>query len=1186
MARPSIFRAALAAVSLCVAPSGTHPQSAPPALFDGKSLAGWTGDPKLWRVEGGELVGRVDKIMGAHAYLVSDRSVANFRLTVEAKIATKHNNSGILFRAQPSKGKGPSGFKGYQAEIGGRHGLYWCDLYEDQGRGWLERTGGGLKVNPDGWNVYEIVAVGERLMMALNGEFCFDRKDPAGARAGRLALELHDAGPMEVRFRSFKLEENPKPVLETVALDDRMQRSDQSRALTPQEAVNAMTMPEGFVASVVAAEPVVRQPVAFTFDGRGRIWIAEAHSYPRRRSDAEAQDRIIILEDRDGDGRFETHKTFVDNLNLVSGLQVGFGGVWVGAAPYLLFIPDRDGDDRPDGAPQVLLDGWGYDDTHETLNSFIWGPDGWLYGNQGIFVSSQVGKPGTPPQDRAHFNVATWRYHPVRHEFEVYAQGGSNQWGLDFDDSGQAFFAACRSRRGGGPVTHVVQGAYYWRQVGTHRYPHVYEPMMASIDHDHDWTGGGLEKYGGHSHVGTMVYLGDNWPDRYRNHLFMHNLHGGRINHEVPSRRGSGFLFRHAERDFWFANDPWFVGVALTYGPDGAVYMIDWYDQQHCHHSQVEKWDRSNGRVYRIAYGNPAPRRVDLDAAPDDELVRLQRHKNDWFVRTARRVLQERAAASRLSPGVVPALRAMLQNEPARNHKLRALWALHVVGGIDDRLGDRLLGYPDEMVRGWAVQLLGERRDLSPARIARFAAMARRDRSPLVRLYLASALQKIPPAARWPLIEALASRAEDAGDANLPHITWFGTEPLVAGDLDRAVRLASRARIPTLARFIYRRAAMEPGGVERVLGVMSRMRDEAQKKPVLEAIGQALEGRTGLALPAAWTKLGPPLLGSDDYDVRHAAELVAARLGDARVFPPMRQVLLDPDASPAHREHALDVVALDGAPESARALLAAVDDWGLRRRALRALGKFDNPEIARRLVEGLGRWEADARNVALETLASRPRSAVALLEAVAARRVPREVLRGPVARQIARLEDARATTLLAQVWGAIRRGPADKAAAVARYKALYARNPELMYDASSGRLVFQKACAACHQLFGEGGTLGPDLTGTNRNDLDYLLENIVDPNALIGKDFQMSVVEKRDGQVLTGLIHQETGTSVTVRNVGGDVTVDRKQVTRVERSDVSMMPEDLLAPLPEKDVQDLLRYLRSSRQVPLPTASR
>jgi putative membrane-bound dehydrogenase-like protein len=225
--------------------------------------------------------------------------------------------------------------------------------------------------------------------------------------------------------------------------------------LPADKAAQVMTLPEGFHATAFAAEPDVKQPIAMTLDDRGRVWVAEGYSYPVKAPEGQGQDRILIFEDTDGDGKFDIRKVFFEGLNLVSGLEVGFGGVWIGQAPHLLFIPDRNGDDVPDAQPQVLLDGWHDEDTHETLNSFIWGPDGWLYGCHGVFTHSLVGKPGTPDEQRTPLNAAIWRYHPTRHSFEVFAHGTSNPWGVDFNDHGQSFLTCCVIPH----LFHVVQGA-------------------------------------------------------------------------------------------------------------------------------------------------------------------------------------------------------------------------------------------------------------------------------------------------------------------------------------------------------------------------------------------------------------------------------------------------------------------------------------------------------------------------------------------------------------------------------------------------------------------------------------------------------------------------------------------------------------------------------------------------------
>src|SRR6266699_2437699 len=240
--------------------------------------------------------------------------------------------------------------------------------------------------------------------------------------------------------------------------------------LPPEQAAKEMTLPAGFKATLFAGETDVKQPIAFAIDDRGRLWVAEAYTYPVRAPEGQGKDRILVFEDTDGDGKFNRRTVFMEGLNLVSGLEVGFGGVWVGAAPYLMFIPIKDGDEpKPAGPARILLDGWAYQDTHETLNTFTWGPDGWLYGCHGVFTHSNVGKPGTPPAKRVPLNAGVWRYHPTRHVFEVFAHGTSNPWGLAFNDVGQMFVSACVIPH----CFHIIQGGRYQRQAGEHFNPYT-----------------------------------------------------------------------------------------------------------------------------------------------------------------------------------------------------------------------------------------------------------------------------------------------------------------------------------------------------------------------------------------------------------------------------------------------------------------------------------------------------------------------------------------------------------------------------------------------------------------------------------------------------------------------------------------------------------------------------------------
>ncbi|MHC5544546.1 PVC-type heme-binding CxxCH protein, partial [Singulisphaera rosea] len=286
---------------------------------------------------------------------------------------------------------------------------------------------------------------------------------------------------------------------------------------------------------------------------------------------------------------------------------------------------------------------------------------------------------------------------------------------------------------------------------------------------------------GGHAHVGAMLYLGDNWPDDYRNSVFTCNVHGHRINRDTLERSGSSFVAKHG-KDFLFANDTWFRGLELKYGPDGAVYLTDWSDMGECHETDGDLAHRENGRIFKVSYGTPRPVKVDLAALSDDELVQLQLHKNDWYVRNARRLLQERAAKGKDLSKAHAALRAIFETNPETTRKLRALWTLYATEGLSSgQLRDQL-AHQDEYVRNWAVRLLVDSKTPDRRTLAEFERLAREDRPPLGRLSLASAWQRTPVDQRRGIAEGLIAHAEDVRDPYLPLMVWYGVEPMVPAD--------------------------------------------------------------------------------------------------------------------------------------------------------------------------------------------------------------------------------------------------------------------------------------------------------------------------------------------------------------------------------------------------------------------
>jgi putative membrane-bound dehydrogenase-like protein len=951
--------------------------------------------------------------------------------------------------------------------------------------------------------------------------------------------------------------------------------------LPPKKAAEVMTVPPGFTVKLFAGEPDVKQPIAMCLDDRGRVWVAEAYSYPIRRPDKEAKDRILIFEDTKGDGTFDKRTVFMEGLNRVSGLEVGHGGVWIGAAPYLLFVPVKEGEDKPAGPAKVLLDGWGSEDTHETLNTFLWGPDGWLYGCHGVFTHSRVGKPGTPDERRIPINAGIWRYHPTRHVFEVFAHGTSNPWGIDFDDWGQMFCEACVIPHN----WHLIQGGRYHRQAGPHFNIYTYADLQTIAEHRH-YLGnnphGGNEKSdsagGGHAHCGTMIYLGGAWPERYRNQMFMGNIHGRRLNVDHLTKRGSGYVASRSP-DFLLANDAWARFINLRYGPDGNVFLFDWYDKQACHHGDPGIWDRENGRIYKICYEGTKPVKVDLRSLSDRELVALQLHRNDWYVRHARRILQERGG----SKEVHDELEKIAFEQADETRRLRGLWALHCTHGLTPERLKRALADRGEHMRAWAIQLALEEGKAAAPLLEKLVSLAAKDPSPVVRLYLASAAQRLPLAERWDLLQGLVSHAEDAADHNLPLMYWYAAEPLAEVDSSRALALADRAKLPLLLPFMIRRISSQgtKEAIAPLVKALGQTDDVARQRAFLDGIRAGLKGHRNIGIPAGWAEVSARLLASTLPEVRNGAIALGVLFGDRTAFAELRKVVMDEKADLALRRVALSSLVDardDKLPPELHRLVAGT---ALRHEAIVALAGFDDPRTPAVLLEAYPTAAQAEKRAIVATLAARVNYARALLDAVGAKKVPAADVSADVVRQLGNLRDAALDKRIGEVWGIVRSTPMERVATIKRYRAMLLSPPKVLPDVALGRSLHNKTCAQCHVLFGVGGKVGPELTGANRASLDYLLENILDPSAIIPKEYAATLVTLLNGRVITGIVRSETPAALTVVTATETLTIPRKDIEKLEPSSTSMMPEDQLKPMSEHEVRSLIAYLQSPVQTPV-----
>jgi len=704
-------------------------------------------------------------------------------------------------------------------------------------------------------------------------------------------------------------------------------------------------------------------------------------------------------------------------------------------------------------------------------------------------------------------------------------------------------------------------------------------------------------------------------------------MHGLRANQEILERRGSGFVGRHAP-DFFFAGDPWFRGMELSYGPDGGVFVLDWTDTGECHESTGVH--RTSGRIYKITYGQngngfggaPKPagearaRSFDLAKLSVGELVKLQTHANEWFSRQARLELASRAASDRGLGAAARQLRELFDRQDDLVAKLRAFWTLYAIGATDEAFLRAQLRHLNEHVRTWAIRFLTDTWPLdtvmsqrpggkseiqnpnsemerslvtSAATLQEFVRVAKTDSSGLVRLALASALQRLPVSQRADLAAPLIARKEDANDHNLPLLIWYGLIPVADADPAGLARLAAQSELPPTRKLIARRLAEEieknPAPLNDLLK-LTAAKPAAFQADILNGMADGLTGWHKARKPAAWDALATSLANSTDAALRDRVRDLSVLFGDGRALDAVKKVALDQHADLNARKTALQTLIDNRAPDLRPLCEQLLNERFLNSVAARGLAGFDDPAVGARLVKAYRQFHPSERGQLLSALVSRPTFASALLDAVAEGKIPRADISAFHARQVRSLNDPALNKKLVETWGELRDSPTDKQQVIARWKAQLNPTSLAKADLSQGRLVFNTACAACHTLYGEGGKVGADLTGGGRDNLDYLLENIMDPSAVVTADFRMSVVELKDGRVLNGLIAAKTERTLTLKTMTETLTVERSEIATIRESALSLMPEGLLEALPADQARDLIAYLMHNSQVPLPAAGK
>ncbi|MDP1587056.1 MAG: c-type cytochrome [Prosthecobacter sp.] len=964
---------------------------------------------------------------------------------------------------------------------------------------------------------------------------------------------------------------------------------DDTPPTPPQEAVKNFKTRSDVAIDLMAHEPEVEQPLYVSWDSKGRMWVTQYRQYqfpaglkivsydqhlrakfdkvplPPPRGEKGA-DKITVFEDTDGDGFFDKHEDVITGLNIASAALHGMGRIWVLNPPYLLSYPDADFDAKPDGDPEVELSGFGLEDTHSVATNLQWGMDGWLYGANGSTTTGNVSSANT--KNVKWEGQCIWRYHPKKKIFEIYAEGGGNTFSLDFDSKGRLFSGTNGATRG----MHYEQGSYGikgWGKHGPLTNPYAFG-WFEHMKHEGDnkrfpqaftvYEGGLL----GSAYEGRIIA-----PNALQNLVY------------VSERIADGSTFRTKdEEQLITTTDRWFRPVWAGVGPDGGFYMADWYDTRLSHVSPVDDWHKTSGRIYRVrpASGAPKLKPFDLSKASGEELLGYLSHANEWFRKQAVLEIGWRNLAD-----LVPKLKTMLNGSQA----LEALWALDglfqagAFGSVDAAVIIMSLHeHPDPMIRRWRMRLIPDwNGGYTQHELEQWA---KTEKHLEVRAQILATAKRLPAQTALPLLWSGDSEDESG---HLPLLAWWALESKAEKERE-AVFTFLKADPDFLKTTLFREHLAEKlakryalaGGDENFNScaeLLSLSADEGIRAPVIRGIAAAFEGAEMPKLPESLTK------ALNDYMAKQSGGdlTLALRSGNADALKKALALLADKNASNTARIAIAKTLAELGKQEAVMpmvAILKAANPPSLKRGILQAAAKFDDKRIPEALLLG---WEGQIagdkalREDALRVMAGRKEWAQVLVSFVNDWKVPVKHFTIDIVRQLSLHKDADIDASIDKHWrGLLATAPTEaKKKEAERIKAVLKTG---LGDAEKGKLHFTARCAICHKLFGEGGTLSPDLTGFDRANVDFWLDNLFNPSMEIREGFGAYIVKTKSGQFLTGLIDAQDANGIVIKDMASNKTpVKQADIESLEASPISLMPEGLTTGMTDADLKDFFAYL-------------
>jgi len=964
----------------------------------------------------------------------------------------------------------------------------------------------------------------------------------------------------------------------------------------PDEANRKIRVSPEFNLSLVAAEPMVVNPISLDWDPRGRMWVAITPGYPFKPGKGPGRDAILILEDTDGDGRMDRRSVYCEGLNLATSFVFYKDGVIVAQAPQILLLRDTDGNGQAD-RKEVLFDGFGRSDTHAVINNLRWGLDGWIYGCQGYSGNESTNIVNRRGQKFGRIGNGIFRFKADGSAMEQVSFTGGNCSGLDFNAEGDLFF----SRASGPHINHVVMPERYLargrldnatsdKAIEDHK---KVSPLISQPRPEY----GPVSPAGEFTAAsGCTIYEGAAWPEKYHGSHFVCEP-SVRVVHEDILTRSESPTFEATRRDdaeFIAGTDSWFRPIHTRIGPDGGMYLLDFYSQailpndlrdaaQGQGNAAVRPdHDHSHGRIWRIQHKAARPCLAPtLDQATLSDLVLALQSPNAWVRLTAQRLLAERQDKS-----VVPELSGLLHSNRLMYVRVHALWTLHLLDALSETNLLNALADAHPSVQNNALHVVPELRSPPSSNVVAAVLKQLKDTAERTRLDALLALTQWPP--NKESISAVHKLFPDLKDAWTKSAV-LGMARLAPSNFIRASFASDKSEsyreliTPLVEDFISRR---DDGATTWLLTHTAKQAagTDKLKISVLQTLGKSL----GDYAPPPATNLDAAirtLIKSDNRAVKVAAYPLVTQYDQDGSLAPELQTLRKGLLADLEKEKMKDedrnaliatVMIIQAMHPETLSRLDTLLHRGVskevQKQIITEMGRTANPLVSEVLIRNFAKLNPENKPLAVGTLLKRSEWTLALLEAISSKAIPLNELGVQAPSRLLNHPDRTLARKAATVIDSIR-GPQvrQKEPLMARFRSSLNTPPDL----KNGRDQFEKACAICHKFGDRGKDFGPNLTGVGLQGENVLLSHILDPNRVVEGNFiSYEVVTKKD-ELYTGLIKSENLEKVVLNNLEGESEIRRAEIESIRPTGSSLMPEGLEA-LGEKNIRDIVGYLAAN----------